>query len=183
MGTSVAFSKQTPNQNQKPRKFSSVVFLLLFFFLQKTNFHVVNKAGSTLYSSFALRFHVSGKLYRIFSEYQENSVFIDEIELLPLQSCWQIVRKKSLFTVFPLFHTNSNEKSIFLNSQPAPVSLPSNVLSTTYLRSFEPMFKMYTIYKWSVQFCIPNQSAGEAFWSAVMCWDSELEQVDKVLGW
>ena len=27
------------------------------------------------------------------------------------------------------------------------------------------------------------QSSGEPFWSAVMCWDSELEQVDKVLGW
>lgn len=27
------------------------------------------------------------------------------------------------------------------------------------------------------------QSAGEPVWSVVMCWDSELEQVDKVLGW
>lgn len=142
--------KTNPKSKPKTQKILICSFpssSFFFFFFKKTNFHVVNKAGSTLYSSFALRFHVSGKLYRIFSEHQENSVFIDEIELLPLQSCWQIVRKKSLFTVFPLFHTNSNEKSIFLNSQPAPVSLPSNVLSTTYLRSFEPMFKMYTIYK------------------------------------
>lgn len=49
------------------------------------------------------------------------------------------------------FHTNSNEKSIFLSSQPVTVSFPSNVLSVTYLRSFEQMFKMYTIYKCSVQ--------------------------------
>lgn len=136
---------KTKNPENSHLQFFFFFFFLLFF--KKTHFHVVNKACSTLYSSFALCFHVSGKLYRIFSEHQENSVFIDEIELLPLQSCWQIVRKKSLFTVFPLFHTNSNEKSIFLNSQPAPVSLSSNVLSTTYLRSFEPMFKMYTIYK------------------------------------
>lgn len=52
-GASIAFAKQTPNQNPKPRGFSHVVFLLIFFF-SPTNFHIVNKERSSLYSSFAL---------------------------------------------------------------------------------------------------------------------------------
>lgn len=43
-----------------------------------------------------------------------NSIFTHDTELLPLPSCWRIVENKSLFTVFLLFHTDSNEKSIFL---------------------------------------------------------------------
>lgn len=44
---------------------------------------------------------------------------------------------------------------------------------------------MYTIYKWSVQalYSQPSDQLGEPCGSAVTCWDSELEQVDKVLGW
>lgn len=51
-GVSIAFAKQTPNQNPKPRGFSHVVFLLNFF--PPIHFHIVNKERSILYLSFAL---------------------------------------------------------------------------------------------------------------------------------
>lgn len=69
----LAFLKLTQNQNQKPRGFSSVVFHLLF----KADFHIVNKACSILYSSFALFFRILGvsvNLERIpFSLITQNS--------------------------------------------------------------------------------------------------------------
>lgn len=93
--------------------------------------------------------------------------------------------EKSLFTVFLLFHTDSNEKSIFLNSQPAtaflPLRRPLSDLSQKFRAKVSNVHYLQMKCPNSVFPAIP--SAGEPFWSVVTCWDSELEQVDKVLGW
>lgn len=61
-GASIAFAKQPPNQNPKPRGFSHVVFLLSFF--SPTHFHIVNKERSILYE-FCPLFHNSRELSRV----------------------------------------------------------------------------------------------------------------------
>lgn len=63
-------------------------------------------------------------------------------------------------------------------------NLPSKVLSVTYLRSFEPMLKMYTIYKRRVQMLSSQLShqQGEPFCKAVMYWSQNLNRLIKSWG-
>lgn len=52
------------------------------------------------------------------------------------------------------FHTDSNEESMFLSSQPVTVSVPSSVLSVTYLRSQCLKCTLFT--KEVSKLCIPR---------------------------
>lgn len=75
-------------------------------------------------SSPPLVFHIPRELDQGVSvNIRRISIFTDETEFLPYILAGK-KGEKSLFTVFLLFHTDSNEKSIFLNSQPATASLP-----------------------------------------------------------
>lgn len=134
-------------------------------------------------SSSALLFHIPRELPRSLREH-ENSIFTDETESLPLQSCRQIVRKTACgqYFHFPIpvltRRPYSETPSRQLHLSPLPTSsqrLSSQVLSQR--------FKCTLFTKEVSELRIPNHPINwGALRSVVPSWDSELEQVDKVLG-
>ena len=91
-GAPIAFAKQTPNQNPKPRGFSHVVFLLLFVF-PNTFSHCKQRALYFVFE-FCPLFHNSTELSRSCNELQEDSIFTDEIEFLPYSLAGKLLGKK-----------------------------------------------------------------------------------------